>query len=179
MKKRIVPNYTLLLIFAAGVALAVVSVNIFAALSDAVGTSTADNVVFGVIFAVFALLFAVGAPILMPHFFVFTKKSVRIVYIFLKCEEARWDEVKSVEVTGGNMLSYRITPMKGDRAFFIQSEIPVNFVTRRIMHSLWGEVEGDETFLGFVRGLHKGKKVPAKSAKARGAAARNAKKRKK
>lgn len=93
-----------------------------------------------------------GFFVFFPHFFVFDKKGVRIYYVLGFREEAEWDDVRQIEkVTEHHSRMwesfFEISPMKGGRAFFMESRVNKTWYIRRIIEHYWDGTIDDDGFL--------------------------------
>ena len=102
--------------------------------------SAADkDVVFAIVFVLFAGMVAFGCAI-MPQYVAFSDECVEIVYLFGQREIIKWGDIRSVSsegswfAKGGGLPRYVIAyPRKEKKPFFVVGEIPRTRTTKMLL----------------------------------------------
>ena len=102
--------------------------------------SAADkDVVFAVVFVLFAAVVGFGCAI-SPLYVAFSEESVEIVYTCGKREEIRWSDIRSITAEGswfakgGGLPHFVLSfPRKEKKPFFVVGEIPRTRTTKTLI----------------------------------------------
>ena len=102
--------------------------------------SAADkDVVFAIVFVLFAGMVAFGCAI-MPQYVAFSDECVEIVYLFGQREIIKWSDIRSITAEGswfakgGGLPHFVLSfPRKEKKPFFVVGEIPRTRTTKMLI----------------------------------------------
>ena len=144
-KRQIAFNKVFTLFIILGILILLVSISCF----------SEGDIGFGIGMCIVAGLFLIGAPILLPCYYLYDKEGVTLVYVYMPNERYLWKNIYEIRVidddTHSNrkalffFLVYKITgDVEGKKRFYMDGHIQKSFRNKRLIQKYY-----DDKIIGY------------------------------